>query len=281
LGVALLLSRLQNWRSLVGCVTLGLTAAAILFSGWRNYPHVAAITRNRDVEETIAIADQAANPKRPTVLLILWGRDYWGAAYAQKYRGQLEGVALVDHNAPFAQDIAAGKTLVTLSKTFYLRSIERWEKALGPVYLETYAPGLIEIRTEPRTVDGNVERFRVNDDLSVVSAEIHESENEESYLLKINWVAETSPSRDYSVAVYLVSVDPPAGPQDVLAQADSLHPVEGWYPTTRWTAGQVIQDMYRLTPTLEGEPVAIRITAYYVDENEQFINGEWFTLSLE
>ncbi len=281
LGLALLISRLQNWRPVAGYAALSLTVAAILFSGWRNYPHITAITHNRDVEATIAIADQAANPDRPTVLLILWGHDYWGAAYAQKYRGQLEGVALVDHNAPFAQDMAAGKTLITLSKTFYLYSVERWEKILGPVYLETYAPGLIEIRTEPCIADMNVERFRVNDDLSIVSAEIQETENEESYLLKVAWMAETTPSRDYSIAVHLVSASPPAGAQDVLDQVDSLHPAESWYPTTRWTAGQIVQEMYRLAPTPEGQLVAIRITAYYVDENGQFVNGEWFTLPLE
>jgi hypothetical protein len=214
------------------------------------------------------------------VMMILWGRDYWGAAYAQKYRGQLEGVTLVDHNAPFADYITEGKTLITLSKTFYLRSVEWWEDILGPVYLETYAPGLIRIRTAPRIADMDTERFRVNQDLSITSTEIQQ-EGEGSYLLRAYWMAENTPSRDYSIAVHLVSNDPPAGPQDILDQADSVHPAEGWYPTTRWTSGQVVQEVYRLTPPPERQPIAIRITAYYVDASGKFINGEWLTLLLE
>jgi len=277
LGLGLLLSRLQKLPK-PGYLALGLSVAGTLFSGWRNYPDVVAITRDRSIETTISIADQASNPDRPTVMMILWGHSYWGAAYAQKYRGQLEGVALVDHNVPFAEIVARGDTLITLSETFYLRSLEWWEDVLGPIYLETYAPGLIEIRTEPHIADADVERFRVNDDLSIVSAEIQESEG--SYLLKIHWMAETNPSRNYSIAVHLVSADPPAGPQDILSQTDSLHPVEGWYQTTLWTAGQVVQDVYRLTSSSEKRPAAIRITAYYVDENGKFINGEWFTLPI-
>lgn len=279
LGVALLISRLQDWRPVIGRLALGLAVAAVLFSGWRNYAPVIAITRDRSVEIPIVIADQAANPDRPTVLMILWGHHYWGAAYAQKYRGQLEGVALVDHNAPFERIVAEGNTLLTLSETFHLRPVEWWEGRLGPIYLETRAPGLIEIRTAPRIADMDAERFRVNDDLSIASAEIQEGEA--SWLLKVHWVAETTPDHDYSIAVHLVSANPPAGPQDVLAQADSLHPVEGWYPTTRWTTGQVVQDVYRLTLSSEKPPIAICTTAYHVDENGQFINGEWLTLYLE
>lgn len=281
LGWALLLSRVHRWRPTVGYVALGLTVAAIIFAGWRNYPSVAAVTKDRSVEATIAIADQASNPPRPTVLMALWGADYWSVAYAHKYRAQLEGVTLVDHNAPFAQIVAEGNTLITLSKTFYLRPVARWEKTLGPVYLETYAPGLIEIRSEPRIAGMDEERFRVNDDLSILSTDIQKQEDGEGYLFNIVWVAEKAPSRDYSVAVHLVSANPPAGAQDVLDQADSLHPVEGWYPTTRWVAGQMVQEVYRLTPPPGEVAVAIRITAYYRDENGKFINGEWLTLPLK
>jgi len=279
LGIALLISRLQDWRPMAGYLALVLTVGTLLFLGWRNYPNVVAITRDRSVEAKIAIADQAANPDRPTVLMILWGHNYWGAAYAQKYRGQLEGVTLVDHNAPLKRMLAEGDALLTLSETFYLRSLDWWDDLLGSAYLETYAPGLVEIRTAAYFADTDAGRFRVNDDLSIASAEIHKSE--ESCQVVVYWVAENAPSRDYSIAAHLVSVSPPTGPQDVLAQADTLHPVEGWYPTTRWAAGQLVRDVYRVPLSLEVEAAAIRITAYYVDESGQFVNGEWLTLPLE
>ncbi len=278
LGIALLISALQEWRPAAGALAMTLALGALIYSGWRNYPAVIAITHDRSVEEAIAITDQAADPERPTVLMIQWGHHYWGAAYAQAYRGQLENVTLVDHNAPFVQLVDEGNTLLTLSETFYRRPIAWWENKLGPIALDAYAPGLVEIRSEPRTVDLETERFRVNDDLSIASVDI--SRAGDAYQVEVQWVAEKNPSRDYSTAVHLVSTDPPASPEDIIAQADSLHPVEGWYPTTRWVSGQQVQDLYSLTASSDKPAVAIRITAYIVDESGEFVNGDWLSIPL-
>jgi hypothetical protein len=279
LGMALLISRLQDWRRPVGTLALAMTLAAIAFSGWRNYPDVINITRDRSVEDVIAIADQTAHPDSPTVLMVPWGRDFWGIAYAQAYRGQLEGVDLVDHNAPFKEIVFRGDRLLTLSETFYVYPMGWWKRKLGPVTLETYMPEVVQIRAEPRTMSREVVRFRVNEDLSIASAEV--ARRGEDYLVQVDWVAERAPRRDYSTAVHLVSRVPAEGARDVLAQADARHPVEGWYPTTRWAAGQVVQDVYRLTSSSDREPIAVRVTAYYVDKSGQFVNGEWLTVYLD
>jgi hypothetical protein len=279
LGIALFTSRLQDWRPVAGAVAFGLAAVAIAFSGWRNYPGVVEITRDRSVEEVIAIADQTAHPADATVLMVPWGRDFWGIAYAQAYRGQLEGVDLVDHNAPFKEIVARGDRLLTLSEALYVYPVGWWERKLGPVALETQAPGVIEMETEPRLLSAEAGRFRVNEDLSIASAELET--RGDAYLVRVAWVAEKAPARDYSVAVHLVSCAPAEGAEDVLAQADSRHPVEGWYPTTRWVAGQLVQDVYRLRASPEGVPLAVRVTAYYVDEDGAFVNGEWLTLNLD
>lgn len=128
-------------------------------------------------------------------------------------------------------------------------------------------------------VSAEAKRFRVNEDLSIASAEV--GRRDEEYLVRVDWVAERAPSRDYSTAVHLVSRVPAEGADDVLAQADSRHPVEGWYPTTRWAPGQVVQDVYRLRASSEKEPLAVRVTAYTVDESGGFVNGEWLTLYLD
>jgi hypothetical protein len=279
LGMALLISRLQEWRRAAAVGALGLTLAVVAFAGWRNYPDVIEITRDRSVEDVIAIANQTAHPDRPTVLMVPWGRDFWGIAYAQAYRGQLEGVDLVDHNAPFKEIVVRGDRLLTLSETFYIYSVRWWERKLGPIMLETAMPGVVQIRTEPRMVSEAGGRFRVNEDLSIASADVER--RGEDYLVRVEWVAERVPSRDYSTAVHLVSRVPAERAEDVLAQADSRHPVEGWYPTTRWRAGQVVQDVYQLRASSEKEPVAVRVTAYCLDEDGVFVNGEWLTLYLD
>jgi hypothetical protein len=277
LGVVLLISRLRRWRPTAGRLALGLTVAAVALAGWRNYREVIEITRDRSVEEVIAVADQTAHPERPTVLMVPWGRDFWGVAYAKAYRGQLAGIDLVDHNAPFKEIVARGDRLLTLSETFYIYSVRWWERKLGPITLETHMPGVVEIRTEPRTVR-RAGRFRVNEDLSIAAAEVER--DGEDYLVRVDWAAERVPRRDYSTAVHLVSRVPAEGADDVLAQADSRHPVEGWYPTTDWVAGQVVQDVYRLKASTETAPLAVRVTVYHMDEDGAFVNGEWLTLYL-
>jgi hypothetical protein len=128
-------------------------------------------------------------------------------------------------------------------------------------------------------VGAEVERFRVNEDLSIAAAELERQG--EAYLVRVDWVAERKPGRDYSTAVHLVSRVPAEGAEDVLDQADSRHPVEGWYPTTGWVAGQVVRDMYRLEASPEKVPLAVRVTAYYVAEDGGFVNGEWLTLYVD
>jgi hypothetical protein len=126
-----------------------------------------------------------------------------------------------------------------------------------------------------------MERFRVNEDLSIMSAEVERKG--EGYLVRFDWVAERVPERDYSTAVHLVSRVPAEAADDVLAQADARHPVEGWYPTTQWTVGQVVGEVYRLNPRSgSGQaPLAVRVTAYFVDEGGGFVNGDWLTLYVD
>ncbi len=278
-GIAFLLTRLYAWKRVIGNVVIVLTVAAIGYTAVRNYPSVVAITKDRSVESVIAIADQAANPEEPTVMMVQWGHSFWGVAYAQAYRNQLQGVTLVDHNANF-QDLVfrQGNRLLTLSETFYLRSQDYWQGKLGDIYLDSYAPGLVEIRTSPRADVSQDESFVVNEDLFIQSATV--VEDPAGILLTLIWQAADKPTRDYRIAVHLVAQDPPTGPQDILAQADAAHPVDGWYPTTQWFAGQTVQDSYRLQRPTAGTPTAVRVTAYYVDETNQFVNGNWFVIPL-
>lgn len=278
-GIAFLLTRLYAWKRVIGNVAIVMSVIAIGLTAVRNYPSVVAITQDRSVEPIIAIADQATSPDAPTVMMVQWGHSFWGIAYAQAYRDQLEGVTLVDHNANFKDLVLTQENrLVTLSETFYLRSQDYWKSKLGNVYLDSYAPGLVEIRTSPRPDLEQGDAFLVNEELTIQSAMVADDGDE--ILLTLIWQANSAPTRDYRVAVHLVAQDPPTGPHDILSQADAAHPVDGWYPTSQWMAGQLVQDSYRLSPQQDGIPVAVRVTAYYIDESNQFVNGNWLTVPL-
>jgi hypothetical protein len=60
------------------------------------------------------------------------------------------------------------------------------------------------------------------------------------------WQAARTPSQNYSVFVHLSDKDSINAPGDMIAQADSEHPVYGWYPTTKWGAGEVVREDYSI-----------------------------------
>ncbi len=280
LGWALLISRFYNWRPIFGHILLILLAIGTLYAGWRNYPQVVAITKDRTVEASIAVADQIANPDEPTILMILWGHNFWGAAYAQAYRGQLEGVTLVDHNAPFKDYIAEGRRLITPRETFFQRPVDWWEEVLGSdVYLAVAAPGLVEIKTEPliEPVAPETALFDLGNGVLIQQAELT-WESADALLLSVDWQAQRAGLSDYSIAIHLVAQDPPTGPQDILTQADRNHPVAGRYPTSRWQTGEVVRSFYRLNVPPGANPVAVRVSMYQVVEDGSFVNTEWLSL---
>ena len=247
-------------------------------------PAVLAISRDRAAEEIIATAEQVAYPveSRPIAFMALWGRDFWALAYAQAFRGQLPGLNLVPHDAHFGELIANGSRLLTLSRTMYRCPISWWEERLGRVHLTSAAPGVIELGTVPLLHAAEVPAgtsLELGNFIRILSAQLMLT-SPKTYLLTIYWQAEDIPLFDYSVAVHLVSHDPPWGPQDILAQADRAHPVDGWYPTSRWSKGEIVRDHYLIRTPDGGQPVAVRLTMYRQAADGQFINSAWLSLPL-
>ena len=99
-------------------------------------------------------------------------------------------------------------------------------------------------------------------------------------MLTVVWQAIETPGADYSVAVHLLAVDPPSGPQDILSQADRQHPVEGWYPTSRWSQGESVVDQYLIDIPPDSHPVAVRIGMYRQRSDGSFDNTPWLSLPI-
>jgi hypothetical protein len=99
-------------------------------------------------------------------------------------------------------------------------------------------------------------------------------------VLTVYWQAEKVPAVDYSVAVHLVTHDPPRGSEDVLFQADRYHPVYAWYPTSRWRAGEVVRDHYVIEVPDGAQPQAVRIALYRTEDSGSFINSPWLSLPI-
>ena len=74
--------------------------------------------------------------------------------------------------------------------------------------------------------------------------------------LALYWQANATPQQDYQVFVHLVDA---AGSR--IAQDDGP-PVGGLYPSSRWLAGQVIEDRHRLVVPAGGQPAAVYVGLY-------------------
>ncbi|MGB3716245.1 MAG: DUF2723 domain-containing protein [Candidatus Promineifilaceae bacterium] len=247
-------------------------------------PEVLVVTRDQSATEVITTADgfKPEAGEFPPTFMALWGRDYWALAYAKEYKEKLDGIELVDHNANLDSIFAEQEKIYTLSSTFYLRSFDSWIERFGLVYLSLAAPGVVEIAKRPGSVGGNSDadlNFDLGNDVTVQQAQL-EWLSPTALLLTLFWESGGTEKEDYSVAVHLVAADPPASPQDILAQADQAHPVEGWYPVSSWQNGEIIRDIYTLNVPIDADPVAVRLSMYQVGDDGQFYNTEWLSLDI-
>lgn len=285
LGLALMITWLQQRSRRTGLVASVVLLVVLSLWAWRVRPFVLSISRDDSAEAVIAKAEQVAPPARgePATLVLPWGPDYWSVAYAQCCRNQLPGLGIVDHNADFRAIVGRGDHLLVLDETLYILPVPWWEDVLGgPLYLSAAAPDVIELSLTPP-----IERASVPDDVAfdlgngirVRSMAMGELDADE-ITMSIYWEVIEPVDENYRVAVHLVAQNPPRDGTDVLAQADSPHPVGGWYPTSLWNAGDLVRDDYLLTQPPDAFPVAIRVAMYQLSEDGSFTNTAWFSRPL-
>ncbi len=298
LGLAMLAGALVRALPRLRWVPMVALALPLLLLTLANRPQVLAITRDPRAEEVIATAAAAARageatPGHPITLMALWGHDYWALAYASEYRSELPGLTLVDHNAHFEAIVASGERLWTLDKTFYALPPDWWAQRLGPISLSSVFPGVIEIAPQPATPTRPPSlgpAIDLGNGIEIVSAQLERAVapradgttlvSEERLVVSVYWRAQCDELDDYAVAVHLLAANPPAGPEDLLGQADAAHPIGGWYPTSTWRAGEVVRDDY-VIPLSDGRaPIGVRLGMYQVGTDGGFTNTEWLFLPL-
>ena len=283
-GLALILEWMRRRSRPLGAAAAIALALTLIAWGGKIGPFVRSVTRDPSAKAVIAAATQVAPPAegRPTTLIATWGLDYWALAYAQECQGQLPGLNLVDHNANLRAISDRGDRLLILSKILYVFPVSWWEKRLGRLYLASAAPGVVEMSPKPAFTAADIPAdlaFDLENGLRVRSATI-EWTTYDRLLLTIYWEAVQTVTTDYSVAVHLVAHEPPRDGGDILAQADTRHPIDGWYPTSRWSRGEIVRDSHSLRVPEGSAPVALRIALYRTDPKAGFVNSPWLSLPL-
>ncbi len=280
-GLAFILETVTARQAKLGyaVAVVGVLVAVWLYVA--NRGDILTITQDYNVRERIT--DVAQLPElagEEQVLMALWGHDYWALTYAQAYEDEFPYLELVDHNGDFARIFANGATFYTLEKTFYQRPLSYWEEIAGQLYLTSAAPRIVELQTEPLMLDfEEAPQLVLDNNINIQEAQLT-WQDENKLLLTVTWQADEKPTEDYSVAVHVISQNPPTGPQDLVLQADSIHPMYGWYPTTLWQEGEVVTEHYELVIPEGTNPAFVRLGMYRQLLDGTFENTEWLVLPL-
>ncbi|MGC9360796.1 MAG: hypothetical protein ACP5G7_10575 [Anaerolineae bacterium] len=282
-GVGLLLAHVSQSRKGIRLASAAILAMALILLVPSHRSTTLEITRDPSARRTIALVQEVASPQEPTTFMALWGNDYWALAYAQAFEGQLSGLNLVDHNAHFEAIVARGDRLLTLQRTLYALPPDWWEARLGPLHLTSMAPEILALSPEPLLRPEDVPAgptLDLGNGITLWAAQATQEASSDLHVT-VYWRATERPTADYAVAAHLLAHQPPQSSEDVLAQADTQHPVYGWYPTSRWQDGEIVRDDLTLTIPSGADPVAVRLGMYRQAKDGSFVNSPWFVIPSE
>ncbi len=248
-----------------------IAAGIIIWLAPGNTAFVRSITYNPASQDVIDAA--AAIPETCPTILSHWGWDLKAYQYAQIVTGQLGCAQIVTPSDDLRGLLRSGKSLYAAAHFFYQMSPDEFRQRVGNHYLNSAGVGVIEISKRvgtqaPADLEGS----------PVTMGEITwlgyrlERASTHTFDLALFWQANARPSGDYSVFVHVSDKEHIAGPQDLIAQADSLAPVYGWYPTGQWQAGQVVRDDYRIQAPPGKTPRMASVGMYTRDETGGFYN---------
>jgi len=283
IGLAFLAESLWERKVIYGRIaTAGLFVAGGFLYILHN-PVVLAVTRDPGAQQSIEQAARIppAEDGQPSALMAMWGNDYWQLAYAQTFQNQLPNLTLLKHDRNFHNILNQRTHLLIFDHTFYERPVEWWQDYLGsPIHLSARSDGVVEIAKQPKLLPVDPDRpgaFQLDNGIAILDTDVVWT-SDDTLFVRVDWQSQQDHLADYSVAVHLVTQDPPTAPEHVIAQADSAHPVDGWYPTSRWVKGEVVQDVYSLTVPPGAKPAAVRISMYQVLADGQFQNSQWLSI---
>ncbi len=242
----------------------------ILWSG----DYLGKIVFAREGDNEIALAQTVPRDNGQAVFILPWGMRYSAVAFSHYVTGENADLAIADHKADFAALLASGHTLYTDPDTFYRFPQSWWDSRVGRAYLSSPVYGVVHIRTAPIHAPSTPDTYTPIVDGIVSYGATLDCSVDSGITLRVIWGAQTAPERDFSVFVHLIGRDA----SDVLATADESAPIYGWYPTSRWSAGEAIPDFYILKTAAKA--TAVQFGLYEQPTPGQFVNYGVTTLPL-
>lgn len=286
-GLALILAWLGRWRAWAGIAAAVALSAALVYQVWQTRPFVLSITRDDSTQALVDVVDRI--PREPggraTTVITPWGTDYWTLTYAQGFEDRLAGLNLVDHNADPRAIVARGDRLLVPNQTLHIFPLDYYAERLGPLYIASAAPGVIELSPEPIVSEAGIAGdpaiqqmdFGLENGVRILGTSTRWV-GPDLFVLTVYYQAAEASLQDHSVAVHLVAQDPPQGEADILDQDDKSAPVDNWYPLSAWRAGEIVRDTYLVLAPPGSNPAAVRLGMYRSDPEAGFVNTPWLSL---
>jgi hypothetical protein len=230
-------------------------------------------THGREVINLLKAEMPAGRGSTEPTLMVLWGGDYFAAVYGSRVTGELQGFRVVDHRADFQPIVSSGSRLITLPSTFVELQKSWWRERIGGAYLTSAGLGLVEIGARPPLTLTDVPAdtsVALGDGINLLAHKVRPMSG--ALRVTLYWQAAQTPAQNYSVFVHLSDKEQIATPGDMIAQADSQNPVYGWYPTTKWGAGEIVREDYRLDVPPGKTPRLLAVGMYTRDAAGAFHN---------
>jgi hypothetical protein len=236
-------------------VSAGLVGIALV--AWiarTNFNWIYDLTHDPTGRQIIEGLAQVAEPTTPVVEL--WGPRYFALGYARWASRELPDLRLIMPGTDLAGLPPSLSRFYTTQDIFYVIPPPAWEQRLGRFHLSSAAYRIVEVSTSPRTSQvallrtGARSEVRMGDAISLLDYQAGVEANG-AVRLTLIWRAERPVRGDYSVFIHVSDKAQITGPDDIIANGDRRHPVYGFYPTSRWTPGEVVRDDY-LVPVPPG-----------------------------
>jgi hypothetical protein len=261
--------RLGVVPALVLAAILVLSVAVHVPAQWKD---ITSKTKNTAGRQLIDAALRIPDPC-PTILSH-WGDDWFAYHYAYLSSHELACAHIEPPHADIRQDWAAGERVYTASHFLYQMPLADLEAEVGPLHMQSAGYGMIQLESQPPMSSGDqmigppVDMGGV---MTLMGYELEPSADGQQLYLSLYWRADTPERLDYSVFVHVSDKSAIASPDDIVSQADSLNPVYGWYPTSRWVQGEIVRDDYLITENLQ-RPAKMISVGMYRSEGSGFSN---------
>ena len=254
LGVAFLLNDLR--RPSLRRVGLVFTAAVSLFLVVQNQTQVSAMTHDTTGRQIIVDAQQFLADGQfttPPAFFSPWGGEFWALSYGRRVTGDLKNFDLLPNRANLKAALSRYRRIYLFEHTFYQWDLNWWSKQLGSrVYLSAAGPRVVAIATRPVLSVQDLPRHNARP-IAMGKSSITlldwrmKSLGDCKWQVTLYWQATARPDQDYSVFVHASDQSSIDAPNAIVAQADSSAPVYGWYPTSRWSPGEIVRDDHVIT----------------------------------